>query len=403
MKIDGKMGELLKTEESEDFKCPSTPSYRVARVSTVPFFLVSQLGGQIKYLSNKGAQVTVVTSSGPELQQLINQNVMIQNIEISRSISLLKDTVALFQLWRLFRLYGFDIVHSTTPKAGLLCAIAGALARIPVRLHTFTGQPWVNMSGFLRLIAKKADWLIGRLNTQCYTDSESQRNFLIAQKLLPPERLIVLGKGSLAGVDLRRFDAARWTAVERSALRRKLGLGEHGRIILFVGRICSDKGISELLQAFEALSKEGYEADLLLVGPLDNERGDVIDVTSLRRVRHVGYTDCPECYMALADFLCLPSYREGFGTVVIEAAAMGIPTVGTRIYGLTDAVQDGVTGLLVPPQNGEALLGAMRSLLDAPDYLASMGKAARRRCIEDFDSDKINALVAKEYERLLTR
>ena len=107
--------------------------------------------------------------------------------------------------------------------------------------------------------------------------------------------------------------------------------------------------------------------------------------------------------MALADFLCLPSYREGFGTVVIEAAAMGIPTVGTRIYGLTDAVQDGVTGLLVPPQNGEALLAAMRSLLDAPDDLASMGKAARRRCIEDFDSDKINALVAKEYERLLTR
>lgn len=396
------MGELLKTEDSEDFMCPSTPSYRVARVSTVPFFLVSQLGGQIKYLSNKGAQITVVTSSGPELQQLTNQNVKIQNIEISRSISLLKDAVALFQLWRFFRRDSFDIIHSTTPKAGLLCALAGALAGIPVRLHTFTGQPWVNMSGFLRLIAKKADWLIGRLNTQCYTDSESQRKFLIAQKLLPPEKLIVLGKGSLAGVDLRRFDAARWTSVERSALRRKLGLGEHGGIILFVGRICRDKGISELLQAFEALSKEGYEVDLLLVGPLDNEREDNIDVASLRRVHHVGYTDCPERYMALADFLCLPSYREGFGTVVIEAAAMGLPTVGTRIYGLTDAVQDGVTGLLVPPRDVPALLCAMRKLLDTPEYLSSMGRAAKMRCIMDFDSDKVNALVTKEYERLLS-
>ena len=396
------MNQFFKAGNGENFMSTSQPRYRVARVSTVPFFLVSQLGGQIKYLSNKGAQVTVVTSSGLDLQQLTNQNVKIQNIEISRSISLLKDAVALFQLWRLFRRDRFDIVHSTTPKAGLLCALAGALAGVPVRLHTFTGQPWVNMSGFLRLIAKKADWLIGRLNTQCYTDSESQRKFLIAQKLLPPEKLIVLGKGSLAGVDLRRFNPARWTPVERSALRRELGLGEHGGIILFVGRICRDKGISELLQAFEALSKEGYEVDLLLVGPLDNEREDTIDVASLRRVHHVGYTDCPERYMALADFLCLPSYREGFGTVVIEAAAMSLPTVGTRIYGLTDAVQDGVTGLLVPPQNGGALLAAMRSLLDAPDDLASMGKAARRRCIEDFDSDKINALVAKEYERLLT-
>lgn len=397
------MDRMVKTGDIEDSMSMNMSSFRLARVSTVPFFVVSQLGGQIEYLAQLGVQVTVVTSSGIELQRLANQNVAIDNIEIPRSISLFKDIAALFQLWRLFRRDRFDIVHSTTPKAGLLCALAGVLAFVPVRLHTFTGQPWVNMSGFFRLLARRADWLIGHLNTRCYADSESQREFLIAQGLLPPEKLAVLGKGSLAGVDMQRFDATRWTAEERVALRRELNLSRHGSIILFVGRVTRDKGIKELLQAFEALRIEGYDADLLLVGPLDFERGGGVDISKALRVHHVGYTDCPERYMAIADFLCLPSYREGFGTVVIEAAAMGLPTLGTCIYGLTDAVQEGVTGLLVPPRNGGALLGAMRSLLDAPDYLASMGKAARRRCIEDFDADKFNVLVAKEYERLLSR
>jgi glycosyltransferase involved in cell wall biosynthesis len=365
--------------------------------------MVTQLAGQIEYLARAGAHVAVVTSSGSELQRLSAENVAIENIEIPRSISPLKDIVALFRLWRFFRRSRFDIVHSTTPKAGLLCAVAAALASVPVRLHTFTGQPWVNMTGPVRLLARWADWLMGRFNTRCYADSESQRDFLVAQGLLPAEKSVVLGKGSLAGVDMRRFDAARWSAEEKRALRRELGVSERGTVILFVGRVTLDKGVRELLQAFEALRNEAYDVDLLLVGPLDDERGGAVDLVGLSRVHHVGYTDCPERYMAVADFLCLPSYREGFGTVVIEAAAMGLPTVGTRIYGLSDAVEDGVTGVLVPPRDAAALAGAIRSMIDAPDRLLSMGLAARARCIEYFDADKVNALVAEEYARLNSR
>ena len=220
---------------------------------------------------------------------------------------------------------------------------------------------------------------------------------------MSPEKMAVLGKGSLAGVDMTRFNAARWSAGEKTALRRELNLREGGCVILFVGRVTRDKGVRELLEAFDELLKGGYDADLLLVGPLDDERGGAVDLSGLPRVHHVGYTDCPERYMAVADFLCLPSYREGFGTVVIEAAAMGLPTVGTRIYGLTDAVEDGATGVLVPPRDTAALAGVMRNMLDAPDRLASMGRAARARCGELFDADKVSAFVAEEYARLISR
>jgi len=380
---------------------------RIARVSTVPYFMVTQLKGQIEYLSEMGAKVVVITSPGPELKMVAGKNVSVKTIDIPRSIQPFRDLVALLRLLRCFRSNRFAIVHSTTPKAGLLCAVAGAFLRVPVRLHTFTGQPWVSLTGPVRHLARWADWLIGRLTTRCYADSESQRDFLVAERVVSASKIGVIGKGSVAGVDLQRFDPTRWSEGEKAAMRRELSLSVSGHVILFVGRVTGDKGIRELLKAFDALLHEGYDLDLLLVGPLDTELGgaaglDAKTLVKQRRVRHVGYTDCPERYMAIADFLCLPSYREGFGTVVIEAAAMGLPTVGTQIYGLSDAVEDGVTGTLVPPRNVGALAEAIREMLNNQTRLARMGQAARARCLADFDSTKVNALVAKEYARLLT-
>lgn len=378
---------------------------KIARVSTVPYFVVTQLKRQIDYLSQAGAQVVVITSAGPEIQGIVSETVSVEMIEIPRSIRLFKDVIALFRLFCCFRRHRFDIVHSTTPKAGLLCAVAGALALVPIRLHTFTGQPWVGLTGPMRHLVVGADWLIGRLVTRCYADSDSQRDFLVAERVIPDAKIGVIGQGSLAGVDLQRFDPGRWSGDEKRALRRELKLNETGKVILFVGRITRDKGVGELLDAFNALVKQEYDVDLLLVGPLDEEHGGAAEfgpvIAGAQRVHHVGYTDCPERYMALADLMCLPSYREGFGTVVIEAAAMGMPTLGTRIYGLSDAVKDGETGMLVPPRDSAALFDAMRALLDNPEQLAKMGQAARARCIEHFDAARINQLLAEEYVRLL--
>lgn len=398
--------------KANEAQFPSTNSavltgIQVARISTVPFFVLSQLKHQIESISASGAQVMVVTSSGPEFSSLqALTGVTCKLIEISRSISPWRDFLALWQLFQLFRREKIDIAHSTTPKSGLLTAVAAFLAGVPIRLHTFTGQPWVNMKGPIRWLACSSDRLIAKLNTRCYTDSESQRHFLIEQGVISSERLFVIGAGSLAGVDLDRFNPARFSDQERVALKHKLGIPHEAPVLLFVGRITADKGVRELLAAFCELKTARNPAHLIFVGHFDSEIGGGAgisrhDIEGIPGVHVVGFTECPEAYMAIADILCLPSYREGFGTVVIEAAAMGVPTVGSDIYGLSDAVVNGETGMLVPPRDTAALAGALLDLLSDEDKRRQMGYAAKRRAEETFNAGQVNGKLIAEYRNLL--
>lgn len=379
----------------------------IARISTVPFFVVSQLKHQIESLSASGAQVTVVTSTGPELAALENlPGVACAPIDIPRSISPWRDLQALIRLFRFFRREHIDIAHSTTPKAGLLTAVAALLAGVPIRLHTFTGQPWLSMRGVKRSLARGSDWLIGKLNTRCYADSESQRRFLVEQGVIDAKQLFVIGAGSLAGVDLERFNPGRFSSQEREATRHAIGIQAATAVLLFVGRITVDKGVHELLEAFRELKAAGSSAHLVFVGRFDSDSGveggiSRHDIEGVRDAHIVGHTECPEAYMAIADILCLPSYREGFGTVVIEAAAMGVPTVGTDIYGLSDAVVDGETGILVPPQDSAALAMALTALLCDERKRKQMGVAAKRRVEELFSANEVNGKVIEEYCHLL--
>jgi glycosyltransferase involved in cell wall biosynthesis len=285
----------------------------------------------------------------------------------------------------------------------VLAAIAAWMAGVPVRLHTFTGQPWVHLRGPMRWFARRSDWLIGRLNTRCYADSASQRQFLVEQGIVPAQKLFVIGAGSLDGVNFRRFDPARFPDSDRAALKQTLGIPDNSPVLLFVGRITADKGIRELISAFCELKKAGSPAHLVLAGPFDADGGGIprCDVENIQDVHIAGYTDRPEAYMAVADILCLPSYREGFGTVVIEAAAMGVPTVGTNIYGLMDSVVDGETGILVPPRDAAALKNALQSLLENTGMRLKMGQAAKDRAIKLFGADQMSEKVIEEYCHLL--
>ena len=380
---------------------------RIARISTVPFFVVAQLKNQIRMLGQSGARVIVVASNEPELALLEGlDGVTCVPINIMRSISPLRDVVSLVRLFLFFKREKIQIAHSTTPKAGLLMAIAAWWARVPVRLHTFTGQPWVSMHGVKRWVARASDKLIGVLDTRCYADSNSQREFLIAQGIMPADKLAVVGSGSLAGVDVQRFDLNQFSATQRASTREALGIPADAPILLFVGRITVDKGVRELLRAFETLKAASYDAHLVFVGRFDDESGvaGVIkpdDIQRLPDAHLVGHTETPEAYLAVADILCLPSYREGFGTVVIEAAAMGVPTVGTNIYGLSDAVVQGETGLLVPPHDADQLANAFEALLDDRELRSRMGEAAKRRALTLFDARMLNQQLAEEYCKLL--
>ena len=380
---------------------------KVCRISTVAFYIISQLWNQAEYLRNKGVDVTLVSSSGPELSEVkFTPGLRHESIEIPRAVNLWKDFIAFFKLTYFFTIHRFDIVHSTTPKAGLLTSLAAFFTRVPVRIHTWTGQPWVSLRGPLRHVSRLADKLIGLLNTQCYADSKSQRQFLIDEKIIKSEKITVIGDGSLAGVEVDRFNPLRWSSSEKEKLRENLAISEYSRVFIFIGRITRDKGIVELISAFSKVINSGYNSDLILVGPLDQECGgkSSIDFNLIKqspRIHYTRYQQCPESYLSISDVFCLPSYREGFGTTVIEAAAMGLPTIGTRINGLIDAVHDGNTGILVPDHDVQALFEAMKKMLDDTDLMKKMGKAASQRCLNLFDAKILNEKLIKEYTRLL--
>jgi len=378
---------------------------KIARIATVPFFLQNHLREQICATVAAGHEVTLVSSSGPEVSLLTAiPGIRFHRIEIPRKISPLRDLLALWELFKLLRHERYDIVHSTTPKAGMLTAVAAYLAGIPVRLHTFTGQPWMEMRGILRYMAKAGDRVTASLNTQCYADSFSQREFIIAEQVATPRQIHVLGAGSLAGVDLQRFNPDAWITRKDSILA-EFGINPGTKVITFIGRLTKDKGIDELVMAFESLRDGGMDCVLLLVGPQDTDWGTLS--TAVRHtikndsgIRCVGYSSEPERYLAVTDIFCLPSYREGFGNVVIEAAAMRVATVGTDIVGLRDAIVDGETGLLVPPKSHVALARALAALMADEKQRKAMGEKARTRAVALFDAQKVNATVVGEYQRL---
>ena len=377
---------------------------RVVRIATIPFVVLHHLESQIRAAVEAGHEVFIVTGPGQGDDQLASLGVAgVVLLEIPREIAPLADLVALFRLYRALGRLKPDLVHSITPKAGLIAAIAGWLCGVGVRIHTFTGQAWAERGGLVRSLSRLSDKVILKLNTRCYADSFSQRKFLVDERIATPDSLQVLGAGSLAGVDLQRFDPVRLRGPAADA-RAALGIPAGARVIVFLGRVTRDKGIGELVSAFKRLRG----AALVLVGPQEPAR-DPLPLETVEEMRRnpgihaIGYQAAPERYLAMADVLCLPSYREGFGIVVIEAAALGVPCVGTQIVGLGDAVVDGETGLLVPPKDAEALARALATLLGDDVRRAAFGAAARTRVLAEFDASVLNRKLLQEYAALLER
>lgn len=317
-------------------------------------------------------------------------------VSIERKIMPWRDLLALWQLFVLFRRHRFKVVHSVTPKAGLLAMLAAFFAGTGIRVHTFTGQVWVARSGLARLILKNMDKLIARFGTYALVDSPSQRQFLLDEGVLRESRSGVLAEGSISGVDTMRFQP---DESARARIRRELKVSGEEVVFLFLGRLNRDKGVPDLAAAFAGL--DDPRARLLLVGP--DEEGITAQVTQLTlgckdKVHFVGYATKPEEYMAAADVLCLPSYREGFGSVVIEAAAVGIPAIGTRIYGVVDAIEENVSGVLFEARDVPGLLSAMRSMVNDDATRLRLGQQARARALRAFPSDRLSAAWLAFYQ-----
>jgi len=355
----------------------------VAVSVTVRAFLLNYL----KRLSDE-YDVTLCCTDDPELINILPPTVQFVPIAIRRSIAPMADIWSLMHLAYFIRKNQFDMIHSVTPKAGLLAQLAAWWNGINVRIHTFTGQVWATRSGASRALLKSLDCLIAATTTHILTDSNSQRDFLIKEGVASPTKISVLGQGSISGVDINRFQPA---PKIRQAIRSKFGYKDADVLALFVGRLNRDKGVLDLVTAFAQVSKRLPNLALLLVGPDEEDMISAINHLSggSLRLKVLGSTSRPEDYMAAADFFCLPSYREGFGSVVIEAAACGLPAMVSEIYGLTDAVENEVSGVLHPPRDVEAIAARLERFAIDRAWREKLGVQARKRALAKFSADAV--------------
>lgn len=354
----------------------------------------------LKSLSH--VQVFANTSESTLLQER-GIDVAIDFAPVVRSIAPLSDIKALWFLYWQFMQNQPALVHTITPKAGLLGMLAGWLARVPVRVHSFTGQVWLTRTGPMRYLLKLADKLISAMATDILVDSPSQRFFLIEQGIVTFERSTVLGSGSICGVNTERFSP---NESAQEVVRNELRTPSDAVVCLYLGRLNRDKGVLDLATAFAQVTDKHPKAELWVVGPDEADYFQQMQVLLWRarsQVKRVDFTPTPERYMQAADLFCLPSYREGFGSSVIEAAACGAPTLASRIYGLTDAVVEGETGWMHKAGDVQELALQLDRLLSNPAELASKGKAARRYAETYFAEEIVIDAMRNLYEHRLAQ
>lgn len=323
--------------------------------------------------------------------------------EIARKISPIKDLVALCKLITLFIRIRPHVVHSIMPKSGFLAALASWLTLTPVRVHTFTGQVWATKSGASRFILMMIDKIILKLNTRCLTDSPSQSEFLKENGFLKNgNKISYLGKGSLSGVSLSRFKLMEHE--QKRIVRKELGLNEDDFVYIFLARKSVVKGINQLFASFDQISNLP-RVKLLFIGP-DESDGALSILNSkykhlLSKIISLDIVKEHERYLAISDVLCLPSSSEGFGTIVIEASAMNVPSIGFDIVGLSDAIESNKTGILVPFPNVDKFADAMKDLYENEERLEQMRLNGRNRVLEYFSADAIYKFQKEFYKILL--
>ena len=383
---------------------------KLIRITTVPLSLKVLLKGQLRFMASNGFDVKGVSSEGEELREVHeNEGIAVEATTMSRKITPFQDLKSLWEMWNFLRKEKPQIVHTHTPKAGIIGMLAARLAGVPHRLHTVAGLPLMEATGTKRKILNIVEKLTYSSATRVYPNSKGLYDFILQNNFTQSNKLKIIANGSSNGIDTAFFSPDQVTEIERVTLREKLNIQPDDFVFVFVGRIVSDKGINELIKAFsqlQAVENKPTGIKLLLVGGLENDLDPLnpetlAEINQNKDIISVGFQQDVRSFFAIADALVFPSYREGFPNVVMQAGAMGLPSIVSDINGCNEIIIEGENGLIIPSKNVEKLKEKMLTLARDKNLYIKLKENSRRMIENRYEQSVVWKALLEEYEGLL--
>lgn len=378
---------------------------KVIRTTTISFSLDVLLKGQLKFLNRY--YETIAVSGQDNFLDIVREREQVRTIsvEMERGISPVKDLKSLVHLYKVLKEEKPQIVHSLTPKAGLLTMLAGKLARVPIRIHTFTGLVFPTKTGFIKKLLIQMDKVLCWAATDIIPEGNGVKQDLIKYKITK-KPLNVLANGNVNGIDITYFDPSQYSLRNKEVLRHELNIKKSDFVFVLVARLVSDKGINELVDAFKSI--EHKECKLLLVGPVETEQDPLLpktleEINTNTNIISVGFQSDVRPYLAISNALTFPSYREGFPNVVLQAGAMGLPAIVTNINGCNEIIKENINGVIIPVKDVVALKNAMLRFLEDKNLVNKLRLNARQTVVDQYENSTVWNALRNKYELLLQK
>ncbi len=384
-------------------------NYRLVRMTAGSMALKVSTRGQPKYMSEHGFDVTMISSAGWELPGVIAlEKCPHIEVNLTRKLSPFADIRSIFKLYRLFKKLKPHIIHTENLKANLAGPIAGYFAGVPVRIQTMAGLVSPTKKGLKGWLIRQAEILSFKFATDVWPNSHRSMEYMVRTKMVNPKKTMVIGRGSTNGIDLERFNSNVINKERLAEIKKTVDYSESDMILLFVGRMVKDKGVEELIAAFERLQKEFNHLKLVLLGPqeadLDPLNTETVKaISNNNRIVHIDWTDEVEYYLSFASLFVFPSYREGFPNVIMQAGAMKCPVVCSDIVGNNEIVTNGVNGILHKSQDENALYEAVLFALNNHDMMKRFAIKLHDDMVTYYDRYTLYELYIKNYKELIAK
>lgn len=378
---------------------------KLIRVTTIPLSLEKLLTNQLAYINNY-FNVIAVSSDKHRLEKYSNsENINFFYLNLTRKITPFNDLISLYRFYKFLKKEKPFIVHTHTPKAGIIGMLASYLANVPHRLHTVAGLPLLESKGFKRLLLNFVEKITYKCSTKVYPNSRGLEEIILKNKFTEKNKIKVIGNGSSNGIDIQYFDPKLYSNQEKEIIRNKLKINKDDFVYIFIGRIVGDKGINELIEAFNSLSKKYNNFKLLLVGDFEENLDPIREMTKKtinfnNNIQLLGFQNDVRPFLAISNTLVFPSYREGFPNVVMQCAAMGLPCIVSNINGCNEIIQNGYNGLIIPPKNVSLLKNEMLRIFEDKELYLILSNNARESITKNYNQKFYWNELLNEYKSL---